>query len=164
MPALDIQPILLDHPRHATDLVDLLEHYARDPMGGGCALDEQVRTELPQRLREWPGYHGFLAYRDERAVGLINCFLGFSTFKARPLLNIHDIVVRDEARGQGVAQALLAAAERAARAHGCCKLTLEMLSNNAAAQRSYARFGFAPYVLDPAAGQALFLQKWLAAD
>jgi hypothetical protein len=26
---------------------------------------------------------------------------------------------------------------------------------------SHARAGFAPYQLDPAAGQALFLQKWL---
>ena len=35
------------------------------------------------------------------------------------------------------------------------------LSGNARALRSYERFGFAPYALDPAAGQALLLQKWL---
>jgi hypothetical protein len=44
---------------------------------------------------------------------------------------------------------------------GCCKLTLEVLSGNTTAQTSYQRFGFAQYQLDPAAGQALFMQKWL---
>ena len=48
-----------------------------------------------------------------------------------------------------------------ARQLGCCKLTLEVLSNNRRALAAYERAGFAPYVLDPAAGQALFLQKLL---
>jgi len=44
---------------------------------------------------------------------------------------------------------------------GCCKLTLEVLTGNLVALRSYERFGFAPYALDPAAGQASFMQKWM---
>jgi hypothetical protein len=40
-------------------------------------------------------------------------------------------------------------------------LTLEVLSGNASAMRLYARVGFAQYELDPTAGQAGFLQKWL---
>ena len=48
-----------------------------------------------------------------------------------------------------------------ARERGCCKLTLEVLSGNTRALRSYDRFGFAPYVLDPREGQALLMQKWL---
>ena len=47
------------------------------------------------------------------------------------------------------------------RARGACKLTLEVLSGNAGAQRLYQRVGFANYQLDPAAGQAQLLQKWL---
>ena len=58
-------------------------------------------------------------------------------------------------------QALLAAAEQHARARGCCKLTLEVLTGNARALKSYLGFGFEPYALDPAAGQASFMQKWL---
>ena len=64
-------------------------------------------------------------------------------------------------RGQGIGQALLSAAETHARERGCCKLTLEVLTGNRPALRSYERFGFAPYALDPAAGQASFMQKWL---
>jgi ribosomal protein S18 acetylase RimI-like enzyme len=48
-----------------------------------------------------------------------------------------------------------------ARASGCCKVTLEVLSGNAQAQRAYQRFGFEQYSLSPETGQALFMQKWL---
>jgi ribosomal protein S18 acetylase RimI-like enzyme len=102
-----------------------------------------------------------LAFRADEAVGLINCFLGFSTFAAQPLLNVHDIVVLRDRRREGIGQALLSWAEIIARDEGCCKLTLEVLSNNHAALHAYRRAGFAPYVLDPAAGQALFLQRLL---
>ncbi len=74
---------------------------------------------------------------------------------------MHDLIVRAGQRGRGVGQALLAAAQAHARQQGCCKLTLEVLSSNARALRSYEQFGFAPYVLDPAQGHALMMQKWL---
>ncbi len=158
---LRIEPTDLHRPAHASAFVALLDHYARDPMGGGAGLTAAVKDTLPARLAEHPAFVSFLAFAADEAVGLINCFEGFSTFKARPLLNIHDIAVHAAHRGRGVGQALLAAAEDAARARGCCKLTLEVLSNNHPALAAYARAGFAPYQLDPAAGQALFLQKWL---
>jgi ribosomal protein S18 acetylase RimI-like enzyme len=44
---------------------------------------------------------------------------------------------------------------------GCCKLTLEVLSNNPKAIKLYRHLGFAPYELDSAHGHALFYQKWL---
>lgn len=139
----------------------LLDHYARDPMGGGAGLSEYAKAHLVRELQDLPTFHGALAWRGDEAVGLINCFAGFSTFAAKPLLNIHDIVTRAECRGQGVGQALLQWAEQRARELGCCKLTLEVLSNNTRAMAAYQRAGFAPYVLDPAAGHALFLQKSL---
>ena len=139
----------------------LLDHYARDPMGGGSGLSAYAKANLVRELRDLPTFYGALAYSGDEAVGLINCFAGFSTFAAKPLLNIHDIVTRAECRGQGVGQALLQWAEQRARELGCCKLTLEVLSNNTRAMAAYERAGFAPYVLDPAAGHALFLQKSL---
>lgn len=146
---------------HARAFLDLLDHYARDPMGGGKGLSDYARAHLVDGLAARPGFAGFLAFVGDAPAGLINCFEGYSTFAARPLLNIHDIVVLDTHRGRGIAQALLAAAEGEARARGCCKLTLEVLSNNRRALASYARFGFRPYELDPSAGQALFLEKKL---
>lgn len=154
----------LNNTAHAAALLDLLDHYAQDPMGGGQGLKPEVKAMLVDSLKGVPFYHGGLALAGEQAVGLINCFAGFSTFAARPLLNIHDIVVRGDRRRQGIGQALLVWAEAKARALGCCKLTLEVLSNNHQAMASYQLAGFAPYVLDPAAGQALFLQKLLAEE
>lgn len=139
----------------------LLDHYASDPMGGGQPLAEEVRANLVRELQDVPTFHGAMAFDGDEAIGLINCFTGFSTFAAKPLLNIHDIVVHRSRRAQGVGQALLQWAEQRARQLGCCKLTLEVLSNNKRALASYERAGFAPYVLDPAAGQALFLQRKL---
>ncbi len=141
--------------------LELLDHYARDPMGGGAGLSDYAISHLVDELKSLPTFHGALAYAGGEPVGLINCFAGFSTFAAKPLLNIHDIVVHAGARGQGIARALLGWAERRARVLGCCKLTLEVLSNNTRALAAYERAGFAPYVLDPAAGHALFLQKTL---
>lgn len=149
------------NPRDAEALVMLLNAYAQDPMGGQEALPAQTAATLCQRLAHFPGAVSWIAWAGEEPVGLLNSFMGFSTFKARPLLNVHDIAVLPAWRGQGIAQQLLAAAEAHARAQGCCKLTLEVLSNNTTALAAYDRAGFAPYVLDPAAGQALFLQKLL---
>jgi GNAT superfamily N-acetyltransferase len=170
-PSLQVRPVNYRDARDADALVALLDMYARDPMGGGEPLPEDVKNRLPGDLAAQPGAVSFIAWArpdqggdirgEEEPVGLANCFLGFSTFKSRPLLNIHDMAVHPAHRGRGVGQALLAAVEQHARRLGCCKLTLEVLSGNTTAQTSYQRFGFAQYQLDPAAGQALFMQKWL---
>ncbi len=139
----------------------LLDHYARDPMGGGTGLSDEAKAHLVERLADLPGFHGALGYVGAQPVGLINCFLGFSTFAARPLLNVHDIVVHADWRRQGIGQALLRWAEQQARQLNCCKLTLEVLSNNASAMASYVQAGYTPYELDPKAGQALLMQKIL---
>ena len=150
-------------PADRAALVALLDAYARDPMGGGTPLADDVKARLCDELAALPSAASFIAWIGDEAVGLVNTFEGYSTFKARPLLNVHDIAVLPAQRGRGVGQALLAACEAHARERGCCKLTLEVLSGNQRALRSYQRFGFAPYVLDPAEGNALLMQKWLQA-
>ena len=158
---LQLRAVDLENEGDARALVELLDHYARDPMGGGAPLASAVRASLVNRLRGEVGYHAAIAWRAGEPVGLINCFQGFSTFAARPLLNVHDLVVRDGFRGRGIGRSLLAWAEARACELGCCKLTLEVLSGNAGAIRSYAGAGFRPYQLDPLAGEALLLQKQL---
>ena len=108
-----------------------------------------------------PQAFSVLAFDAEQPVGLVNCIEGFSTFACRPLVNVHDVAVAPGHRGRGVGQALLAAAEAHARERGACKLTLEVLTGNQRALRSYEQFGFAPYRLDPREGQAQLMQKWL---
>lgn len=158
-----IEIVLADYrnAEHSAALVDLLDSYARDPAGGGTALDADVRAGLPAALAARPQAFSVLAYDGSQPVGLINCIEGFSTFACKPLVNVHDVVVLASHRGRRVAQRMLERVEQEARARGACKLTLEVLSGNAPALRSYEREGFASYQLDPAFGHAVFLQKKL---
>ncbi len=140
-------------------VLQLLDHYARDPMGGGKPLADEVKQNLIPQLQKRNDYLGVLALVDEQPAGLINAFEGFSTFAAKPLMNIHDVIVASDYRGNGLAQRMMSKLEELARERGCCKLTLEVLSNNTVAQNAYRKFGFGAYELDPEAGQALFWQK-----
>jgi ribosomal protein S18 acetylase RimI-like enzyme len=158
-----IQVLRVDYadPVHAAALVALLDAYAQDPAGGGEALAESVKTRLVPELARRPQAFSVLAFDGDLAVGLVNAIEGFSTFKACPLVNVHDVVVRASHRGQRVGEQMFALVEQVARERGACKLTLEVLEGNAPAQALYRRIGFAGYQLDPALGQAQFLQKWL---
>ena len=158
---VDTRPTDLSDPDEAAAWLTLLDHYACDPMGGGRPLSPEARTHLVDRLRQRQDFVGVMAWAGEEAIGLANAFEGFSTFAAKPLLNVHDIVVRRDCRGRGIGQRVLQAVEAQARQRGCCKLTLEVLSNNHRALAGYRRFGFDDYQLDPEAGTARFMEKRL---
>lgn len=165
LPAADgVRVVRVDYAdaRHARDLLMLLDEYARDAAGGGVPLSAHAREHLVPALAARAQAFSLLAYAGDAAVGLANCIEGFSTFAARPLVNVHDLVVLDGHRGRRIGQRLLQAAEQEARRRDACKLTLEVLTGNAPALRLYERFGFEPYVLDPALGQASFMHKPLA--
>lgn len=137
----------LDDPAHGAAIVEVLDSYAGDPIGGGVPLSAEVRQRLVPGLRQHPTTLVLLAWAPPRPVGIAVCFYGFSTFQARPLLNIHDLAVVPDCRGQGIGPALLAAAEARARERGCCKLTLEVQDGNRRARAAYERFGFVDLVI-----------------
>jgi len=133
-------------------------------MGGGEPLTDFAKTNLILCLAARPQAFSVLAFEaaDEKTpIGLINCIEGFSTFVCRPLVNVHDVVVMPPYRGLRVAERMFEVVQTIARERGACKLTLEVLSGNVGALRLYSRIGFAQYQLDPKAGNAQFLQKWL---
>jgi ribosomal protein S18 acetylase RimI-like enzyme len=145
----------------AASLVMLLDAYARDPAGGGEPLTAFTKTHLVRELAARPQAYSVLAFDGEAPVGLVNCIEGFSSFACKPLVNVHDVAVLASHRGRGIAEAMLAEAERIAIERGAIKMTLEVLSGNEPAMRLYQRVGYAGYQLDPAMGSAQFLQKWL---
>jgi ribosomal protein S18 acetylase RimI-like enzyme len=146
---------------HAAALVDLLDAYASDPMGGGHPLSDFARHNLIESLASRPQAFSVLAFDGTTPVGLVNCIEGFSTFACKPLVNVHDIAVLASHRGRHIGERMLELVQTVAQERGACKLTLEVLQGNAGAQQLYRRVGFAPYELDPHMGQAQFLQKWL---
>ncbi len=147
--------------REASQMMHLLNTYAQDPMGGGKPLAAHVLQDLPAALGRRSGAFSILVLVDGEAAALANCFEGFSTFACAPLINIHDIIVLAKYRGMGLSQKLLEEIDQVAADTGCCKIIIEVLSNNEPAKQAYLKYGFAPYGLDPKAGEALFWEKKL---
>lgn len=155
--AVNVQPVNYNNEEHAKALIDMLDHYAQDPMGGGEALPERTKAVLIKEMAARDTVFSFLAWDEQgKAVGLVNCVVGFSTFAAKPVCNIHDIAIRNGLRGQGLAQKLMQAVAAEAKSRGCCKLTLEVLTGNEPAKLAYKKFGFEAYQLDPSTGSAEF--------
>ena len=151
----------LNDAQHQRAILHLVNAYARDPMGGGRDLPAAVRDRLISGLQQHPTSLVFLAFDAATPVGVAVCFLGFSTFAARLLINIHDLAVLPDYRGQGIGRLLLERVEAKGRDLGCCKLTLEVRADNHRAQRLYQRFGFGDVPSAHGAVRNWFLQKWL---
>jgi ribosomal protein S18 acetylase RimI-like enzyme len=151
----------LADPWHQAAIVTLINAYARDAMGTGQNLPVEVRARLIPGLQQHPTTLVFLAVQAHTPVGIAVCFQGFSTFAARPLLNIHDLAVLPDYRRRGVGRQLLEAVEARGRALGCCKLTLEVREDNERAQRLYRDVGFSDVKSTPGVVRNWFLQKSL---
>ena len=147
-------------PVDATGIVDVLNSYAADRVGGAAPLSADVRERLVPALQSHPSALVLLAFAEQQAVGIAVCFFGLSTFQARPLLNIHDLAVIPAFREKGVGRALLSEAEHRALLRGCCKLTLEVQEDNLRARSLYERFGFSDFLVGNSA-PTRFLSKAL---
>lgn len=158
---IEIIQIDYNNPQHAKHMIELLDCYATDPMGGGVALSDFTAQNLVPELAKRDDAFSLIAYVDGQPAGLMNCFEGFSTFACKPLINIHDVVVASEYRRMGISRKLFDHAEQIAKDKGCCKLTLEVLEGNAIAQSAYENFGFNQYKLDDKNGAAMFWEMKL---
>ncbi|WP_100643625.1 GNAT family N-acetyltransferase [Alteromonas facilis] len=146
------------NPTDAKYVIELLNAYATDPMGGGEPLADEVKNTLIEKLQQQPTAFSILGYEEgsDEPIALANCFTGFSTFKAKPLVNIHDCYVAPQCRGQYVGQQLLDAVRDEAIKRGSCKITLEVLEGNERAKAAYQKYGFKGYALDEKSGSAVF--------
>jgi len=151
----------LSNSDHAQGLLGILDSYARDPMGGARPLRQPVRERLIPALAAQANSLILLAIGHDDFIGAAVCFLGFSTFAARPLLNIHDLAVLPEFRSLGIGRTLLDAAESRARQLNCCKLTLEVREDNERARSLYRSVGFGDYTIGTGPTPTQFLEKRL---
>lgn len=135
----------LSRPDHQKALVTMIDAFILDQ--DGVPLSEQGKREMIPGLRAHPACYVLLAYRDGMPIGFSICFLGFSTFLARPLLNIHDIFVDLSVRGRGIGAMLLKRIESRARDLNCCRITLEVREDNRVARGLYRKVGFDPVVV-----------------
>lgn len=119
-----------------------------DPAGAALSLEAAL-----DRVARCQG-HALLATWDGAPVGHL-----FMTFEQdapyvrealRPFAQITELFVREEARRRGIATALIAEAERLARARGMQRLMIGVLVGNALAEPLYRRLGFAPSAIEMA--------------
>jgi ribosomal protein S18 acetylase RimI-like enzyme len=161
MPEVTVIEADLNDAQHQSAVMHLINAYARDPMGDGGDLPSAVCDRLIPGLQQHPRSLVFLAFADATPVGIAVCFVGFSTFAARPLINIHDLAVVPDHRGRGIGRLLLERVEAKGRELRCCKLTLEVREDNHRAQRLYQRFGFGDMLSEAGPVRNWFLQKRL---
>lgn len=97
----------------------------------------------------------FLARIAGRPVGFVQLYPAFASLSLRPSWILNDLYVVADARGQGVAEALMQRARALAVDTGACEIFLQTARDNAPAQRLYDRLGYARddhflvYTLDP---------------
>ena len=159
MLSVEIVEADLNRKDHQHDVIELIDAYAVDPMGNWKPLSDEVRRTLIPALQRHPTSLILLAYRKDKAIGIATCFLGFSTFAAKPLIHMDDLSVLPVHRRQGVGQRLLKEIERKVWEMDCCKLTLQVQENNHNARQVYAAAGFAQAEYVKAAGVCLSLSK-----
>ena len=132
----------LNNEKHCSTVLQLLSDYMLDEMGIGEAMPSGLGPKIIEGLKKHSAYLGFLVQYDNHFVGMANCNLVFSTWKAKPLINIHDFVVSPRFRNQGVGLFLLNAISDYAKENGFCRINLEVRNDNYKAQNLYKKAGF----------------------
>lgn len=127
--------------KHADAVLLVTDQYAKDPIGLGKPLPEDIREKLIDEMKNFPGTFSLIAFYNGEPAGIANCIFSFSTFNAAKVLNVHDLAVIKNFRSKGIGEALLAAVEKKASETNCCKITLEVREDNRA-RNLYERMGF----------------------
>lgn len=144
--SLSITEADYNNPAHIFHIISLINEYRCDTMGGNIGkLSETDEEKLITCFKNHPSsLVYFVFYEKVIIVGMAVCFIGFSTFKAQYLLNIHDIIVYKEFRDNGAGTFLLEKISEDAKCKGYCKLTLEVRMDNQMAKKLYTKSGFKP--------------------
>ena len=102
---------------------------------------EAAMRFLEERLRQNQSTV-FLAILDGRAIGFVQLYPCFASLSLAPSWVLNDLFVEEDARGLGVAEALMQAARQLAESNGAAEVFLQTARSNAVAQRLYERLGY----------------------
>lgn len=130
------------NPIHRQKVVELIDAYMQDPMGGGNPMPEKNKLPLLKGLEAHPAAFVLFALLNGEFVGVATCFINFSTFNVKPYINVHDLAVLKKCRGEGIGRKLLGEIIGIAQKRDYCKVTLEVRNDNINAQGLYKSLGF----------------------
>lgn len=132
----------LQNELHCAQVIKLLNDYMLDPMGNNAPMDKGLALQIIAGLKTYAGYIGFFVLANDQFAGLANCNQNFSTFKAKPILNIHDFIVAPEFRTIGAGHFLMKEILNYAFQNGFCRVNLEVREDNHTAKSLYQKLGF----------------------
>lgn len=139
----EIFEVDFSNKEHCNAIIKLMNHYMTDAMGDHPPHTEASAKRLIEGLKKHCNKLCILAKEGSEYVGLVNCFISFGTFAAKPFINIHDVVVLNTFRGKSIGRKMLDFVTNKAKLMDCTKITLEVRSDNLIAQNLYASLGFA---------------------
>jgi len=139
---LSTQIIDLQNKEHCSHVILLLNDYMNDPMGNNRPLPKELAPQIISGLKKHSGFLGFFVLVDNHFAGLANCNINFSTFQAKPLINIHDFIIAPEFRHVGAGTFLLSSIITYATENGFCRVNLEVREDNLTAKSLYRKIGF----------------------
>lgn len=154
--AFEIKIADLTNQNDKNDIIELIKGFNGESTSGG-GLDSSVLNELIPNIIEFGNYLIYLAYVDGKAAGFSICFEGFSTFKAKKILNIHDFYISNEFQGNGYGYLLMKHIIDDAGNRGYCKITLEVYSTNPRAINLYRKCGFSGNIEEEEKQQVFFM-------
>lgn len=131
-----------NNSNHCIKLVQLMNDYITDEMGGGELIEGEKVNQLIQGLKNHPSKLILFVSLNNEIAGLTNCFINFGTFAAAPFINIHDIIINKAFRGNGLGRVLMISIIEKANQLKCAKITLEVREDNRTAQNLYKSLGF----------------------
>ncbi|HZL09411.1 MAG TPA: GNAT family N-acetyltransferase [Prolixibacteraceae bacterium] len=143
---LSIQKVNLQNAIHATQVIKLLNDYMKDPMGNNSPMAKGIAPQIIAGLKKHSTFLGFFVLADDQYAGLANCNINFSTFQAKPLINIHDFIVAPESRNMGAGSFLLRGIINYASQNDYCRVNLEVREDNLTAKSLYKKMGFSDCV------------------
>jgi len=139
---LEIRECNYNYKNDLDAVVDLINAYKADEMGGGEPIEELQKLRLVDGLNNHPTSLVLLAVIDHVYVGMAVCFETFATFSVKPCINIHDLIVLPQYREMGIGKEIMLKILTIAEMRNCAKVTLEVREDNYKAQLLYHTLGF----------------------
>ena len=127
---------------HQKMFVELINHSKLDLMGISKPMSEEKQTKLINGMKNNKSAFVLFAIINDQIVGMVTCFVNFSTFKAKPYLNIQDFIIFKEFRGIGIGKELMGRCIHIARKRDYCKITIGVRDDNLPAMNFYKSLDF----------------------
>lgn len=125
----------------AGDVPVILEMLTELAAFEGGAVSATQADLMRDGFGDRPLFEALLAETDGQALGLLVFIPLYSSWQGKKAVMIHDLYVREAARGQGAGKALVTEVMRLAVERGCCRVEVNVLEWNAKARAFYEGLG-----------------------